>query len=172
MNTNPRIPLAFVQPRKKITWREVEVGVQEQWLSPMDAVALAVVEVERGEEHADVIALASVFSKDEVAVPGLISNLVGCNPGNSELEARLTWMRILLAWFYENRSSFADPLGIVEEIYADFGYPDEIRYLVRYNPPAKSVSEDSVGNSAMLRKWAEYLAATLAIVAPVAPKTR
>ena len=45
-------------------------------------------------------------------------------------------MRLLLAWIYRNRDQLEDPLGLVEGLYADFGYPDEIRNLIRYNPPS------------------------------------
>lgn len=157
MNTDRAIPLPFVQERKRLTWREVELGVREQWLNPEDAITLALDRVEQGDDRADVLALASVLRRDAQEVPGFLSELVRRDPGNSESAARLSWMRILLAWIYENRSAFADPLGLVEEIYADFGYPDEIRQLVRYNPPAASDTCGAGSEPTLMRHWAEYL---------------
>lgn len=118
-------------------------------------MAIAVEQVERGGEAGDLLDLAGVLRDDEDQVAGLLSALVSRVPGNSEQDARLTWMRILLAWAYEKRSSFSDPLSIVEQVYVDFGYPNEIRHLVRYNPPDDSSSEN--GESYLLRMWGEYV---------------
>jgi len=155
MSNNREIPLEFIQRRHGLTWREVGVGIREQWLRRGDAVAIAMDQVERGDEGPDLLALAGVLKEDEGEVVELVSVLVSRIPGNSEQDARLTWMRVLLAWVYEKRSSFSDPLGIVEQIYADFGYPDEIRHLVRYNPPEDSSSEG--GEESLLRRWGEYV---------------
>lgn len=155
MSNDRAIPLEFIRERHGLTWREVEVGIREQWLRRGDAVAIAMARVERGDEDLDLLALAGVLKEDEGDVADLVSALVTRIPGNSEQDARLSWMRILLAWAYEKRSGFSDPLGIVEQIYADFGYPDEIRHLVRYNPPDDSSPEG--GQDSLLRKWGEYV---------------
>jgi len=118
-------------------------------------VAIAMEQVKRGDEGPDLLALAGVLKEDEGDIAKLVSALVAHVPGNSEQDARLTWMRILLAWAYEKRSSFSDPLGIVEQIYADFGYPDEIRHLIRYNPPEDAGAEG--GEDSLLRRWGEYV---------------
>ena len=51
----------------------------------------------------------------------------------------MTWLRLLLAWIYENRSVLADPFDLVERLYADFSYPEEIRHLVRYSETTRSI---------------------------------
>ena len=155
MSNYREIPLEFIRERHGLTWREVEVGIREQWLRRCDAVVIAIARVEGGNEDPDLLALAGVLKEDEGDVADLVSALVTRILGNSEQDARLSWMRILLAWVYEKRSGFSDPLGIVEQIYADFGYPDEIRHLVRYNPPDDSSPEG--GEDSLLRKWAEYV---------------
>jgi hypothetical protein len=55
---------------------------------------------------------------------------------NQVSDARLSWLRILMAWIFENRNELNDPLAHVEQLYADFGYPDEIYDLVRFNVPS------------------------------------
>ncbi|MEZ4398412.1 MAG: DUF2247 family protein [Kofleriaceae bacterium] len=155
MNNNREVPFEFIRQRHSLTWREVELGIREQWLRGADAVALAMEQVVQGDEGPGMLALAAVLKEDEGDVAELVSDLVASFPGNSEQDARLTWMRILLAWVYEMRASFSDPLGIVEQIYADFGYQDEIRHLVRYNPSEDSNSE--LGEDFLLRRWGDYL---------------
>lgn len=44
-------------------------------------------------------------------------------------------MRIILSWIFENKDNIQDPLMLVEKIYADFDYPEEIYDLIRYNVP-------------------------------------
>lgn len=44
------------------------------------------------------------------------------------------WMYIVLHWIYDNRKVLSDPLGLVEEVYCEFDYPEEIEEFVRYMP--------------------------------------
>lgn len=61
---------------------------------------------------------------------------------------------VLPAWLYCNRTQFTDPFQIVEEIYAEFDYPEEIVTFVRYMP-----AEDPrrAGEQSMLDAWRNYL---------------
>ncbi len=72
--------MTFVQSRSRLTWREVEFGLQNGWLSDSDTVEFAI-------------------RRDE------------------------------------NRETVEDPFAVVEELYADFDYPEEIAGFVRYMPP-------------------------------------
>lgn len=133
--------------------------MREQWLRPLDAVSIAVERVEGGDDDADVLGLAGVLSNEEYLVDSILSKIAERIPGNSEPEARRTWMRVMLLWLYEHRESVSDPLEIVEEIYADFGYPEEIRHLVRYEPTADASPVDPGGANSIMEKLASYVAA-------------
>jgi hypothetical protein len=61
---------------------------------------------------------------------------------------------LLLAWLYENRGKVQDPLGLVEELYADFDYPEQIAGFVRYMPPQ---DPSRVGDSYLVENWRRYL---------------
>jgi hypothetical protein len=70
-------------------------------------------------------------------------------------------MLLTLDWVLTNRESFKDPLGEVEEIYADFDYPQEIAPLVRYMPPTDGwrPGEHSaeVNLARLFRLWADFV---------------
>lgn len=57
-------------------------------------------------------------------------------------------------WVFKNRDLYPDPLGIVEELYAEFDYPESVAPFVRYMPP-----EDGVGggNERLYENWKKML---------------
>lgn len=48
----------------------------------------------------------------------------------------------------------ADPLQLIEMLYADFGYPTEIETLVRYMPATPGAP---TGVMALEERWTDYL---------------
>ena len=56
------------------------------------------------------------------------------DPGSTDPRHAL-WLYLLLKHVYEHRKNFDDPLGEVEILHADFGYPEDVTPFVRYMPP-------------------------------------
>jgi hypothetical protein len=87
--------------------------------------------------------------------------LAGTEAAITDDEKRHRWMLLTLDWVLTNRESFKDPLGEVEEIYADFDYPQEIAPLVRYMPPTDGwrPGEHSaeVNLARLFRLWADFV---------------
>ena len=48
---------------------------------------------------------------------------------------RLGGVYALIGLIYEHRKNFDDPLGEIEILHADFGYPEDVAPFVRYMPP-------------------------------------
>jgi hypothetical protein len=127
-----RVPLSFILARHRLTWAEAARGYAEQWMIDEDVVALAAERVARGGATADEEAMAEVAAGDRSGLREIFERLVA---GEAWVEREVlyrTWMRLLLAWAYENRQAYEDPLGIVED-YADFDILRRSR-LVRYMP--------------------------------------
>ncbi|MFZ5637844.1 MAG: DUF2247 family protein [Pseudomonadota bacterium] len=123
------VPYSFISARHKLSWIALILGLQEGWLSKQDALENC----------------ASLDIPDEARLPeGPCSaeDFLAYLKENASLDsaqisdARLSWLRILMAWIFENRNEMNDPLACVEQLYADFGYPDEIYDLVRFNVPS------------------------------------
>jgi hypothetical protein len=71
------------------------------------------------------------------------------------------WLYLTLSWLYETRAEHPDPLGAVEQVYADFDYPDQIRSFVRFMPPVDGRDTRSFNLQqnieAMMDYWRSYL---------------
>jgi len=151
-----QIPADYVMARVVPTGPEIACGVTQRWLSPGDAVAIAVEKLERGslltppEEG-----LSLLLADDLDEVPALVSELeVGDEP--MELRERL-WLFLALEWLADHRGDFDDPYEIIEMLYADFGHPAEIAGLVRWMPVADG---EPTGLAAIDERWKGYLDST------------
>jgi len=156
-----QIPSGYVLDRVVPTGAEIACGVTQGWLSPGDAVAIAVEKLDRGclltppEER-----LALLLADDLDEVPALVSELVvGYEP--TELRERL-WLFLALDWLADHRGDFEDPYEVIEMLYADFDYTDEIAGLVRWMPMAEG---GSTGLAAINERWQSYLDSTRAVYA-------
>jgi hypothetical protein len=145
-----KVPLTFIRSRAHLTWREVEFGLQNGWLTDEAAIELAIDRVMAGDDSPGVLELASVLPGEKYKVTEIIRGLAErdreCSNGK--------WLFLLLAWLYENRDAVHDALGVVEEFYADFDYPEEIASFVKYMPPEDPLR---VGESYLMDAWRQYL---------------
>ena len=69
------------------------------------------------------------------------------------------WRRRALNWLYDHRDDVIDPLGVVEELYAHFGYPEDMASFVRYMPPVDWTPQPGrpAENLAhLMRAWARF----------------
>lgn len=73
-------------------------------------------------------------------------------PGSADSLRR--WLFLQLSALWEVRGRLADPLGAVEEVYADFDYPEVMAPFVRYMPAAPGAA---TGEAAILAAWRDYL---------------
>jgi hypothetical protein len=147
------IPASFVLTRVLPTGAELAYGFRHGWLRRPDVVRIALAKYEAGiclsapEEE-----LALLLSDDFDQVDDLVSRL-DAQDEPVEQRARL-WLFLALSWLHEHRDSFEDPFEVIEMLYADFGYPEEIRGLVRYMPP---VPDQIAGLNAISDRWLTYL---------------
>ena len=71
---------------------------------------------------------------------------------------RRKWAFLILAWVYEHRDSFEDPLDLVEKLYADLDYPEQVAPFVRYMPTDEpDLGSRGQNEQRLFQKWAEYL---------------
>lgn len=128
-----KIPTTFTAVHAVLSWREVRFGVVEGLLDPRAAIDIALDQLDtKGEPSAALLELASL-GRDESVMP-LVEQLANSEPPCDEESIRDKWLHIVLAWLYEHRAEFSDPLQTVEEVYADFDYPEQIASFVRYMP--------------------------------------
>lgn len=148
-----QLPAGFVVERALPTGAELAYGFREGWLSREDVVEVALAKYKAevpllpAEEE-----LALLLSDDLDQVEELVAALEFSDEP-AELRARL-WLFLALAWLLDHRSEYDDPLGVIEQLYADFDYPEEIRSLVRFMPPGPG---DLPGVEGIAGRWRGYV---------------
>lgn len=147
----------FIRERTHLTWREALFGIDNELLSPRAAVDFAAhqLEVQENAEPA-LVELAGVCSGESVR--DLVEQLVAAEPPQVSEAMRRKWIFLVLAWIFEHKESYPDPLRVVEEVYADFGYPDAITSFVRYMPMDEpDLGSREANESRLYEKWKRYL---------------
>ena len=155
------IPYQFIRERLVLTWTDVAWGFQNGWLQADAVVTYAVEKLAEGDEaDAAEVELAGLMPAELARVPALLDEVVK-SKGADYSTAKANWLYLVLAWVFENRNDSDDPLGLVEEIYADFNYPSEIRNFVRYMPPEDGYEAKAHAHkenlNRLFREWESYL---------------
>jgi hypothetical protein len=133
-------------------WGDIKYGLERGFLSPRGAVQYAVknLTVDSSAEHYE---LACLAGDDVNEVMQHVSNLASEFPRDTEREEKV-WIFLIFLWVFRNRNSYRDPLGVVEELYADFGYPVSVSSFVRYMPTANASLE---GDEWLFKNWSDML---------------
>lgn len=155
MNDAVRFELraSFVLARAVPTAAELAYGYRDGWLRPADVVEIAVAKLNLGAQLAAAEEELALLLADELeVVEELIVDLeVSDQP--TEERARL-WLFLALAWLWEHRAKFDDPLEVIELLYAEFDYPEEISGLVRYIPAPPG---GPTGPGTIEERWRAFL---------------
>jgi hypothetical protein len=154
-----QVPYSFIRGRFRLRWCDVLFGLRNELLDPEAPIQMALACLEMEETAAPpLVQLASLLKPTEDCLQ-LVQALCDHERPALEEEVRSRWLCISLAWVFEHKSNYADPLRVVEEIYADFDYPKEIAHFVRYMPMARPDAGSSAANlERMFSDWQEFVA--------------
>ena len=146
-----------VSDKVRLSWRDVLFGLENQLLDLSVPAELAGEQLaEYDYPSASLIELAGTRKGEPII--DLVRDLAESEPPCRDAEIRSKWVYLVLDGLYQHREEFSDPLEMVEAIYADFDYPEEIRGLVRYMPregPDRGSRE--AGEQRVYEKWKKYL---------------
>jgi hypothetical protein len=155
-----QIPISFCLDKSRLDWCDVQWGYRNHLISWRDIVWLAAKKLADAPFDEDIKKLSGV-GKETVWIVSeqleQIAKRVVCH----EEVMKGKWLYLVLSWLYETRAEHTDPLDYVEQIYADFGYPDQITSFVRYMPPADGRDTLSLSRQenieSMMNYWRNYL---------------
>lgn len=133
---------------------DLRLGVSLGLISPRVAVAVAEETVRRDPASKSLVELAGLDRDDIPAIRDALHAVDADAADLSPPESVRKWIYLQLRAAYLLRDRLTDPLGIVEQIYADFDYPDAIAGFVRYMPPPPGAP---VGEEALYDRWAGFL---------------
>lgn len=140
-----------------MSWRDVRFGLVNELLDAQAVIEMAVDRVGETEDPSSPLMELAGAGKDEPLVE-LVQALAGSEAPRSEEEIRNKWLYLVLAWIYEHRMEDPDPLQRVEEVYADFGYPEHIASFVRYMPiEGPDLGSREANERRLFERWRRYL---------------
>ncbi|WP_327114389.1 DUF2247 family protein [Nocardia sp. NBC_01730] len=141
------IPASFVSEWAKLTPGELRFGHENEWLTSKDVVELALTSVVPPSTKMGVIEEISLLLSDELyRLPALMDKL-------ADHDDRV-WAYLALAWVHENQSEFDEPFKVVDMIFADFGYPEDVGEFVTFMPPPVGSLPGMLG---LKQRWQRYL---------------
>lgn len=137
-----------------LTAEDLRYGMARGFLKADAVVDIATEAVRRGTKDS-VLDKLSVLLRDELdCVPDILSMVDTAERVHSPRGPARKWLYLELAAVYRGRAQFTDPLGVVEQLYAEFDYPPAVARFVRYMPLQPG---DQPGEEALMRRWREYL---------------
>ncbi len=153
-----KIPIRFLSARTPLTWSDVEFGLEKQLVDPTVAIDLAAMRLLKNEDSEQLLELASAEASAPIA--SLVKELATAEVAVDENELLSKWAFLVLAWIYETMDHDGDTLLLVEKVYADFGYPEELASIVRYMPmDGPDLGSREQNEQRLYENWQEYLEA-------------
>jgi hypothetical protein len=151
-----KIPYDFIRCCANISWSDIKFGLERQLIAPQTAIDKALDKLHKNDNVSQYeLELASRSENDSILE--LVDHLSDLDCATYD-EIQDKWLYLALAWLFKNRKSVNDPLAIVEYIYSDFNYPNEIASFVRYMPMIGHDLGDHRKNEERLYEyWKEYL---------------
>lgn len=157
------VPVDFAVRSAPLGWRDIMWAYSMNILGWRSLVEFARNKVSASADDTALLELA-YLPKDRAGEAGDMARAIAkCELPVDKKTVKSKWLYILLKLLYERRANFSDPFGIVEQIYADFEYPEEIQRFVRWfpaDPPLPPEASESEYVTRMERSWEEYLKET------------
>ena len=160
------LPYSFLREKVRLDWKEFAFGLSESLIDISTVKALAKQAVTERDSTPELIQLVGAHDDEHVNV--CVRALADIEEPKDFGQIRDKWLYLVLAWIFEHQANYADPLQAVEEVYADFGYPEEISGLVRYMPSTDPsfLGTSELGEARLYEKWQQYLRRSSARFAP------
>ncbi len=138
-----------------MTAGDLRYGLDRFFIKERTVIEIAVAEISRGSSDSLLYELAVLLQVEVDRIPEIFKGLDFPGRFDDPRDSARKWLYLQLKAAYLQRAQLKDPLGAVEEIYADFDYPPEIARLVRYMPVSRP--SEAVGVGGLLQNWARFL---------------
>jgi hypothetical protein len=147
-----KVPASFLVERWGLpTAAEIGYGFRMGWIRRTDVVDLALEKYEAGVPISSTEQdLALLLSEDYDRVDEW-AQVLEISDQPVERRARY-WAFAILAWLWERRSEFRDPFRLIDLVYAEFEYPEEIAPLARFTVLGPT---DAPGFEGIEQRWRE-----------------
>ena len=153
------IPFCFLNQTARLSWTDIHYAISHDWISPKVALEFSAYRLASPLDDLRDEELEFVRTTTDWQIIDLVEALANHEKVDED-EVQRKWLYIILSWVYANRETLDEPLQMVEEIYADFNYPEAISTFVRYMP----MTGPDLGNrpkceERLYQYWLSYLVA-------------
>ncbi len=147
----------YVKSLLNLNWRDVLYAIDHGFFSTQAAIDYAVELIGKEQEPSQSVIALACLDKGESIHPH-IDELASQPSEHEDSISQKKFLYAILNWVYEHREQYEDPLEMVEIIYADFDYPEEIAGFVRYMPVSDPVLGSlELNRERLFNKWKDYL---------------
>ncbi|EOI06925.1 hypothetical protein UAY_00267 [Enterococcus moraviensis ATCC BAA-383] len=138
----------FSQAKIKWTWQELLFGMEDKIIGREDIINYATHILNEGILGFDLVLKVAIADEYEDILP-YIHELINLETfeGNSIIQDK--WRYVILKELHNKKSDYDNFNEKVEEIYADFDYPEDMAGFIGYMP--------SIDGKSMEESWQEYL---------------
>lgn len=147
----PKLTGAFVAGRLKPGWKDLLWTATNHWL---DAKTIAKFADELASDDVRVEVATAAIDGAEAALRSVLEREAATDE-TPDASVRERWMRVAVAWLYENRETYTDPWAVIEEVWEAFGHPESLNGLIRWMPPPPG---GKPGEAGMLERWRDLAA--------------
>lgn len=138
----------FYQRIKSWSWQELLWGLENKFIDRKELVNYIVDSFsEKLTEIPPVLRIITAYDYEDIYPE--VSELCSSEVYESEIEIKAKWKYVLLQELYDNRDSYENVFVKVDEIYANFGYPEDKVEFIGYMP--------SNSGKGIEQSWQEFL---------------
>ena len=149
------IPSAFLMGLARFSVPELRWAYDNGLIGAQTVVDLARAMVAREDSSPElVVQLAEALHADLRDVTQLLENV---SPGGDHTEIKRKWTWVVLSWAYERHRDDARAPEVLEELYADLGYPEEMVPFGPYAPAFQGVRDPTDVRREIMHEWRSYL---------------
>ncbi|MBC1425574.1 DUF2247 family protein [Listeria seeligeri] len=138
----------FSQTRTNWNWQEILYGMENKIIARSEVINYATHVLDEGILGFDWVLKVAIADEYEDILP-YIHELIYLEDSEDNSTIQDKWRYAILKELYANKSNYEDFNKKVEEIYADFDYPEDMAGFIGYMP--------SVDGKSMEEAWQEYL---------------
>jgi hypothetical protein len=143
------ITFPFALAHVSVTWRLLRYGLVQQLTTRQALLDFATHEFSQRTNPPEALcALMWLSRKDSITEP--VDALANLEPFESDDYLRSVWLFLVIRWMFEHVDE-SELWVRMEWVYADFGYPEQMRGFVPYMPYDAPLAATNDGGTARMR---------------------
>lgn len=145
-----KLPYTFLAEMCRLTWHDMEFGLTHRYIST-EAVSQFACSRLSAQLNPDPREVLIASSSKEDSLLDVVKCLAAQESVACSLDSRQRWVCLLLVWLYDNRNQIERPMDLIEQIYVDLDYPEELAHLVCYMPTSREAY-----SRLFVDRWGEF----------------